>query len=106
MNFDHLITIISLLTTSILSIYSIRIQSEKKKLKHIEEEYKDVKKEIVTALYSIQGYQEFIRDVAIEKNKTVDTLKGEIHSNKNQFFKSTRFLQPNNIQELINKYKF
>jgi hypothetical protein len=105
MNFEHLITIISLLTTSILSIYTIHIQSEKKRLKEIEEENKKIKNQFLTALHSIQGYQDYIKDISMEKEVNLETLKAEIHSSKKDYFKSTRFLQPNNINELINKYK-
>jgi hypothetical protein len=105
MNFDHLITIISLLTTSILSIYTLRIQSEKKRLKEIEEENEKIKKQLLVALHSIQGYQEYIKDISIQREVNLETLKAEIHSSKKNYFTSTRFLQPNNISELINKYK-
>lgn len=105
MNFDHLITIISLLTTSILSIYTIHIQSEKKRLKEIEEENKKIKNQILIALHSILGYQDYIKDISLEKEMNLETLKAEIHGSKKDYFKSTRYLQPNNINELINKYK-
>lgn len=104
MNFEHLITLISLLTTSILGIYGLHIQSEKKKLKELKEDNKQIIVDFIIALKSIQGYQEFIKDIADEKNKNIENLKAEIHSDKRDFFKSTRFLQPSNLQELLNKY--
>jgi hypothetical protein len=82
MSFEHLITIISLLTTSILGIYGLYIQSEKKKLKELKEENKNILEDVVVALKSIQGYQEFVKEIAIEKNKSIENLKAEIHSNK------------------------
>jgi hypothetical protein len=104
MNFEHWVTIISLITTSILGIYGLYIQSEKKKLKELKEEKTKIVEDFVVALKSIQGYQEFVKDIAIEKNKNIENLKAEIHSNKRDFFKSTRFLQPSNLQELLNRY--
>ena len=104
MSFEHLITIISILTTSILGIYGLYIQSEKKKLKELKEENKNIIEDVVVALKSIQGYQEFVKEIAIEKNKSIENLKAEIHSNKRDYFQNTRFLQPRHLQELINKY--
>lgn len=95
---------IILLITLIISVLSLVLQFENWKVKKLEEENKSLKLNVIKALKAIQGYQDFISEISIEQGKTAQNLKGEIHTKFKESFISKRFVEPSNIQELINRY--
>jgi hypothetical protein len=94
---------IVLIITLIISIISLLLQFENWKLKKLDIENKSLKINLLKALKAIQGYQDFIQEVSVEQGKTAQNLKGEIHIKYKESFVSKRFVEPSNIQELINK---
>ena len=94
-----------LILTLLASLISVFLQFQNSKLRKLEEENKIHKTNLVKALKSIQGYQDFINEISNEKGKTTESLKAEIHMKYKESFVSPKFVQPGNIQELINKYE-
>ncbi len=96
---------IVLILTLVASLVSVYLQFQNSKLRKLEDENKSIKNNIIKALKSIQGYQDFINEVSNEKGKTSESLKAEIHFRYKESFISTKFVEPANIRELINKYE-
>ena len=97
---NQFISILSL----IASLTAVFLQFQNSKLKKLEDENVKLKSNLLKSLKSIQGYQDFIIEISNEKSVNLESFKGEIHSKYKESFISTHFLQPGNIQELINKY--
>lgn len=94
-----------LFLTLISSIVSLYLQFQNRKLRKLEEEKMSTEKKLFKSLKSIQGYQNFIDEIASEKGKTTESLKAEIHSRYKDSFIDTKFLEPAQIQQTINKYE-
>ena len=96
---------IILILTLVASLVSVYLQFQNGKLRKLEDENKSIKNNIIKALKSIQGYQDFVNEISNEKGKTPESLKAEIHSKYMESFINTKFVEPGNIRELINKYE-
>ncbi len=95
---------IILLITLIVSLINLYLQFQNNKLRKLEDENNSLKSNVLKALNAIQGYQNFIKEISFEKGITEQSLKRKIHTNYKASFFYTRFVEPGNIQELINKY--
>jgi hypothetical protein len=94
-----------LILTLLASVISVFLQFQNSKLRKLEEENKSHKINLIKALKSIQGYQDFVNEISNEKGKTPESLKAEIHSKYKESFINTKFVEPGNIRELINKFE-
>jgi|688.fasta_scaffold44490_5 hypothetical protein len=101
MNSDQLVAIISSITTCSFGIATVLLQSEKRKIKKLEEKIQTRERQLLTFLNAIQGYQILETEIAEEKGLNIKKFKSDFRNKHRQYFENPEKLEPARIIELI-----